>query len=77
MCTSVESVQRLKDPSLQGRAGVLDAGAQTEHALQLWRPVQQLPIGQQLRGVTEHGGHVVDKLRDQTGVTVISLTEMI
>lgn len=49
--TSVESLQRFQDSLLEGGAGVLDAGAQAEDALQLWRPVQQLPIGQQLRGI--------------------------
>lgn len=77
MCTFVESTQWFQYSSLQSRVWVLDAGAQTQRALQLRRLMQKLSIRRQLRSFTQHSCHVVNKLRDQTSVTVISLTEMI
>lgn len=75
--TSVESVQRFQYPPLESGAGVLDARAQAEHALELARVVQQLLVGRQLGCGAEHGGHAVDELRDQAGVAVVGLAEVI
>lgn len=38
--------------------------------------MEQVSVSGQLRGVDHHGGHVVHKLRDQTGGAVIRLTEV-
>lgn len=75
--TSVESVQWFQYPPLEGGAGILDAGTQAEDTLELAGAVQQLLVGRQLGGGAEHGGHAVDELRHQAGVTVVGLAEVI
>lgn len=75
--TFVQIFQGLQDSPAEGGHGVLHAGAQAEHALQVGLSQELLPVGDELRRAAEQGGHVVHKLRHQAGVGVVSLAVVI
>lgn len=75
--TFVEGVQGLQHAPLEGRQGVLHAGAQAEHALQVRLPQQLLPVCDELRRAAQQRGHIVHKLRHQAGVGVVCLAVVV
>lgn len=78
MCiTFVKCIQGFQDPPPEGGQGVLDAGAQTQDALQLGLPQQLLPVGHEVRRAAQQSRHVVHELRHQTGVGVIRLAVVV
>ena len=66
-----------RTPPPEGGHGVLHAGPQAEHALQVGLSQELLPVGNELRRAAEQGGHVVHKLWHQAGVGIISLAVVI
>ena len=78
MClTFVKCIQGLEDAPPEGGHGVLDTGAQTQDALEVWLPQQLLPVGNEVRRAAQQGRHVVHKLRHQAGVGVICLAVVV
>ena len=75
--TFVEVLQGLEDSPAEGGHGVLHAGAQAEHALQVGLSQELLPVGTELRRAAEQGGHVVHELWHQAGVGVVSLAVVV
>lgn len=75
--TFVQVFQGLQDSPSEGGHGVLHAGPQAEHALQVGLSQELLPVGNELRRAAEQGGHVVHELRHQAGVGIISLAVVI
>lgn len=75
--TFIKCIQWLKDTSPEGGQGVLDAGAQTKDALQVWLPQQLLPVGNEVWRAAQQSRDVVHKLWHQAGVGVIRLAVMV
>lgn len=69
--------QRLQDPPSESGHGVLDTGAQTEHALEVGLFQQQLPVRDELVCSAQQGSDTVYKLRHQARVRVIRLAVVI
>lgn len=75
--TFAKAGQWLQDPSPKSSRGVLDAGAQAEHALEVGFFQQQLSVCAQLVGSAQQGSNAVDKLRNEASVGVICLAVVI
>lgn len=75
--TFVQIFQGLQDAPTEGGHGVLHAGPQAEHALQVGLSQELLPVGDELRRAAEQGGHVVHKLWHQAGIGIIGLAVVI
>ena len=75
--TFVKCIEGLQHPSAEGGQGVLDAGAQAEHALQVGLPQQLLPVGHQVGRPAQQRRHVVHKLGHQAGVGVVGLAVVV
>lgn len=75
--TFVKCIQRLEDAPPEGGQGVLDAGAQTEDALQVGLPQQLLPVGNEVWRAAQQSRNVMHKLRHQAGVGVVCLAVMV
>lgn len=75
--TFTEVGQRLKDPPPESSHGVLDTGAQTEHALEMGFFQQQLPVRTELVCSAQQGSNAMYKLWYQASVCVIRLAVVI
>jgi len=75
--TFVKRIQGLQHAPPEGGQGVLDAGAQTQNALEVRLPQQLLPVGDEVRRAAQQSRHVVHKLRHQAGVGVICLAVVV
>lgn len=75
--TFVQILQGLQDSPPKGGHGVLDAGPQAEHALQVGLSQELLPVGDELRRAAEQRGHVVHELGHQAGVGIVRLAVVI
>lgn len=75
--TFAKAGQWLQDPPPEGSHGVLDAGAQTEHALEVGLLQQQLSVRAQLVGSAQQGSNAMDKLRNEASVGVVCLAVVI
>lgn len=75
--TFVQVFQGLQDSPAEGGHGVLHAGAQAEHALQVRLSQELLPVGDELWRAAEQGGHVVHELGHQAGVGIVGLAVVV
>lgn len=73
----MEVDERLEHTSPESGHGVLDTGAQTEHALEVRLFQQELPVRRELVRSAQEGCDAVDKLRYQACVRVICLAVVI
>lgn len=77
LITSAQASQGLKHALTEGSNGILNTGSKAQRVLQVRLLHQQLPVRNQLRCSGQQGGDTVHKLWHQTGVGVVSLTEMV
>lgn len=75
--TSAQAGQGLQDALTEGSNGILNAGSKAQRVLQVRLLHQQLPVRHQLRCSGQQGSDTVHKFWHQTGVGVVSLTEMV
>lgn len=69
--------ERLQDAPSESCHGVLHAGAQTEHALEVGLLQQQLPVRHELVRPAQQGGDAVYKLRHEARVRVVRLAVVV
>lgn len=75
--TFVKSIQGFQYAPPEGCQGVLDAGAQAQHALQVWLAQHLLPVGRQVRRAAQQRRHVVHKFGHQASVGIVRLAVMV
>lgn len=76
-CTLAKVGERLQDAPPESCHGVLHAGAQTEHALEVGLLQQQLPVRHELVRPAQQGGDAVHKLRHEARVRVVGLAVVV
>lgn len=77
LCTLAKVGERLQDAPSESCHGVLHAGAQTQHALEVGLLQQQLPVRHELVRPAQQGGDAVHKLRHQARVRVVCLAVVV